>query len=83
MKFITIPNPEAIVEGRKLQTGSSEALRLSYHDSCFLGRHNYIYQAPRDILAKAGAQITPWIHQGSSDFVVVQAGDACGWRKRR
>jgi Fe-S oxidoreductase len=52
----------------KLQTGSSEALRLSYHDSCFLGRHNYIYQAPRDILAKAGAQITPLDTSGQFGF---------------
>ena len=49
---------QLLAEGR-LKPDSSAATRLSYHDSCFLGRHNNIYAAPRTILESAGAHITP------------------------
>ncbi len=47
-----------LAEG-KLKPDASDTTRLSYHDSCFLGRHNNIYSAPRSILKSSGANITP------------------------
>lgn len=38
----------------KLKDGESRKERIVYHDSCYLGRYNGIYEAPRD-LARAGA----------------------------
>lgn len=37
-------------EGR-LQPKNGLAARITYHDSCYLGRHNNIYQAPREVIA--------------------------------
>ncbi len=45
-----------IAEG-KLKPQKQLGTKLTYHDSCMLGRHNDIYEAPRDILKATGSNL--------------------------
>ncbi|MGI6513323.1 MAG: heterodisulfide reductase-related iron-sulfur binding cluster [Syntrophomonadales bacterium] len=45
-----------IAEG-KIKPQKALGTKLTYHDSCMLGRHNDIYQQPRDILAATGSNL--------------------------
>ena len=45
--------PDAKEAGR---TGKEAAPLVTYHDACYLGRHNRIYSPPRELLEATGAQ---------------------------
>jgi Fe-S oxidoreductase len=45
---------ELLHRGKISLNGASRAMKVCYHDSCFLGRYNDIYKQPRALLAAIG-----------------------------
>jgi len=48
--------------------GNGRAERLAYHDSCYLGRYNQIYQAPRQLLKDAQLHPVELPRHGENSF---------------
>ena len=47
-----------LVREGKLKPITTSEKKLTYHDPCYLGRHNQIYAPPRELLVASGVQIT-------------------------
>jgi Fe-S oxidoreductase len=48
---------QLIREGRLKLPGTNGGASTVYHDSCYLGRHNDVYESPRDLVKVAGLRL--------------------------
>ncbi|GLW09069.1 (Fe-S)-binding protein [Microtetraspora sp. NBRC 13810] len=57
--------------------------KITYHDPCFLGRHNKVYAQPRDIMARVPGVQTQEMHRCKDRGFCCGAGGARMWMEER
>jgi Fe-S oxidoreductase len=67
-----------LVRDKKLVPVSSVSQEITYHDPCYLGRHNKVYEAPRELIGAAGAKLTEMPRHAERSFCC-GAGGARMW----
>ncbi|GAB3037444.1 (Fe-S)-binding protein [Mycobacterium bourgelatii] len=67
-----------LVRDQKLVPVKSVSQDITYHDPCYLGRHNKVYEAPRELIGAAGANLTEMPRHAERSFCC-GAGGARMW----
>lgn len=71
---------DLIAQGKLELEGGTEALEVTFHDPCYLGRQNEVFDAPRDALKVTGVDVTEMARTKRDSFCC-GAGGAQMWKE--
>jgi Fe-S oxidoreductase len=71
-----------LVRDGKLTPVSSVSEKVTYHDPCYLGRHNKVYSPPRDLIGASGADFAEMPRNSERGFCC-GAGGARMWMEEK
>jgi Fe-S oxidoreductase len=69
-----------LIRSGKITLADNGSGATTYHDPCYLGRHNGIFDAPRDLIRSSGAELTEPKRNGSNSFCC-GAGGGQFWKE--
>ena len=70
---------ELVSSGKLVLTGATMEERVTYHDSCYLGRHNDVYMAPRNVIGSLGGIEIVEMPRNGTQGMCCGAGGARMW----
>jgi Fe-S oxidoreductase len=71
----------SLVRDRRLRPARSDALQITYHDSCYLARHNDVLEGPRELVSAVGSPIE--MKRSGRQTFCCGAGGAHMWMEER